>query len=127
MSSYLVVKRIREDRTYLPGEMLVDPPAAAILMERGFLLPVPDNFVPPPADPIGRAVFPPDTAVSSGEEGELTLDSLMELSRKDLNELAASSGVETPEELANKRVVAQAILDAAAAQDEEPDPVATEA
>jgi hypothetical protein len=49
MSTYLVTRRVNEDRVYLPGELLVDPPFAGVLMARGYLVPVPDNFVAPRA------------------------------------------------------------------------------
>jgi hypothetical protein len=67
MATYLVLKRVKEDTVSLPGELLVDPPNAQLLIERGYLTPVPDNYpgavskvVPPPADspksrPVARA------------------------------------------------------------------------
>lgn len=48
MSTYVVLKRMYEDRHYMPGEVLVDPDIDVdILMNRGFLQVVPDNYTPP--------------------------------------------------------------------------------
>lgn len=152
---------------YTPGEILVDPPFAAILMDRGYLQPVPDDFTAPtPVAPrsYGRPSQPKEerrptveealaagnsqedaealaagTYVEGNGEGDgdgegegnaeggnteggassttLTLKDLLELSRKDLNELAAAQGIETPELLENKQKVAEAILAAAEAED----------
>jgi hypothetical protein len=47
MSTYLVRKRLvfdAETWIALIGEVVIDPPDAAILMSRGYLVPVPDNF-----------------------------------------------------------------------------------
>lgn len=117
MSTYLVTKRIKEDRVYLPGEMLVDPLNADILMARGFLTPVPDNFVPPTPTPTRherRRLEQESTAAAndddSSEEPEVTLDELLKLNRQELNELALEAGIEDPDELPNKAKVAEAIL-----------------
>lgn len=47
MTTYLVAKRMVEDRVYLPGEVLVDPENAEILRARGYLTIVPDDFNSP--------------------------------------------------------------------------------
>jgi hypothetical protein len=47
MSTYLVQKRLvfdAETWIALAGEVVIDPPDADILMRRGYLVPVPDNF-----------------------------------------------------------------------------------
>lgn len=46
MATYLVLKRVKEDWVSLPGELLIDPPAttASLLIARGFIVPVPDNY-----------------------------------------------------------------------------------
>lgn len=44
MTTYVVVKRMQEDRLYMPGEVLVDPPNVGILLHRGFLQIVPDDY-----------------------------------------------------------------------------------
>lgn len=54
MTTYLVVKRMQEDRDYLPGEVLKDPDIpVGILMQRGYLQIVPDNFRSKPASDTG--------------------------------------------------------------------------
>jgi hypothetical protein len=60
MPTYLVLKRVKEDWVSLPGELLVDPPSADILMARGFIVPVPDNYpgaVSGPSQPEAPIVF----------------------------------------------------------------------
>lgn len=44
MTTFLVIKRMKEDRTYMPGEVLVDPERSGILVERGYLTIVPDDY-----------------------------------------------------------------------------------
>jgi hypothetical protein len=47
LPTYLVLKRINEDRIYEEGEVLVDPPfadSADLLIKRGYLQIVPDNY-----------------------------------------------------------------------------------
>lgn len=48
MSTYLVIKRLKQrGEDHMPQTLLVDPENAKILMDRGFITPVPDNFTPP--------------------------------------------------------------------------------
>lgn len=44
MTTYLVMKRMKEDRVFMPGEVLVDPVRAERLVERGYLAIVPDDY-----------------------------------------------------------------------------------
>lgn len=45
MPTYLVEKRMKEDRVYLPGEVLVDPDINVdVLRARGYLTIVPDGY-----------------------------------------------------------------------------------
>jgi hypothetical protein len=59
MATYLVLKRVREDWVSLPGELLVDPPTADILLKRGFIVPVPDNYPGAVSKPKELAMDPP--------------------------------------------------------------------
>lgn len=77
MSSYLVLKRLAAaDGQHFPGEVLVDPDNAGILMERRFIQVVPDDFKPATArsrapERAGSGARQPSTkgkaAVSIGE------------------------------------------------------------
>lgn len=58
MASYLILKRIKEDRVYLPNEVLVDPPNVGTLIKRGYLIPVPDDY-------IGAVSAPPQSLPSA--------------------------------------------------------------
>lgn len=46
MPSYIVVKRLQDDRAYMPGEIMVDPHAetAAILVSRGYITEIGDDI-----------------------------------------------------------------------------------
>lgn len=44
MATYLVIKRMKEDRLFMPGETVVDIPRADILIHRGYIIPVPDDY-----------------------------------------------------------------------------------
>lgn len=56
MSTYLVLKRFKHQGIdNMPGSMITGVESASILMERGFISPVPDNFTPPPATTRARA------------------------------------------------------------------------
>lgn len=106
MPHYLVLKRTVHDWTSLPGEILVDPDAreAGILMERGFITPVPDNYP-------GTISTPPEPpVVESASTAVEDLKDLMSNSRAKLNELAMAAGIEAPEAFENKRLLAEAIL-----------------
>ena len=80
MTTYLVVRRIQEDRSYLPGETVRDPEFdAEILMQRGYLVIVPDDYRgtssreprPPTVDEALAAGYTPEAAerMSKGEYG----------------------------------------------------------
>jgi hypothetical protein len=61
MATYLVLKRTMLDWVALPGELLIDPVDQGILMARGFITPVPDNYPgavsspPPPREEVGAS------------------------------------------------------------------------
>ena len=104
MSTWLVTKRMNEDRIYLPGEILVDPDLnVRLLMERGHLAPVPDNFSMPS--------YTNGASVTVGNNDEvLSVENLMKSNRAELDALALEAGVEDPASLPSKRKVAEALL-----------------
>jgi hypothetical protein len=110
MAFFLVNRRIKEgEREYFPGEVVEFDPRdrpTQTLLSRGLILPVPADFAgaSSPATPAESAPSP------TGEDAEVTLADLMELTRSSLNEQAATLGIEGAEEMANKGEVAAAIL-----------------
>lgn len=44
MTTYLVIKRMKEDRLFMPGETVVDIDRADRLVQRGYLIVVPDDY-----------------------------------------------------------------------------------
>ena len=73
MSSYLVMKRMRyQGVDYMPGTQLIDPADAVVLMQRGYLVLVPDNFTPPSPVSVSRAS---ESAGSKVRHADSKLDS----------------------------------------------------
>jgi hypothetical protein len=109
---------MQEERVYMPGEVVVDPENAAVLMRRDFIIPVPDNFVPPPPEPpVDYGYHPTPPMVPVDEDKPLTLEDLMGLTRKELNQLATEAGVDSPDAMLNKQAVAEALLAKATAEE----------
>lgn len=77
MSTYVVLKRMREDRHYMPNEVLVDPDLDVdILMQRGFLQVVPDNYTPPKgksSEPVGERPPSYEEALAAGYSESVAL------------------------------------------------------
>jgi hypothetical protein len=109
---YLVTKRIKEDRVYVPGEIVTDDDVPSeILLARGYLQPIPSDFVSPAATPAPTSASTPTPDLSTAESSEVGMDDLMALSRAELNEVAKKQGVDHPEGFKNRRQLATAILD----------------
>lgn len=75
MTAYLVNKTVKEDRVHYKGEILVDPfdeRTTGILLDRGYLTIVPDNYQGAKAEPPQPAQGAPELVVESteGTEGE---------------------------------------------------------
>lgn len=76
MASYLVLKRLVEDRVYEEGEVVTSPSFAdsvPILLSRHYLAVVPDNYSPPAApklksEPPAPAPAPEDPEHSGGAD-----------------------------------------------------------
>jgi hypothetical protein len=62
MPTYLVLKRVKEDWVSLPGELLIDPPNFGLLISRGYIIPVPDNYPGAVSKPVQEEVPPPPPA-----------------------------------------------------------------
>lgn len=73
MSTYLVLKVMTsEDGKHYPNELLVDPDNAGILMERGFIVPVPDSFTPPGVAKTTKAAKPEPKTSRAPKEAPTT-------------------------------------------------------
>lgn len=104
MPHYLVLKRTEHDWTSYPGEILTDlnPDEATILMGRGFITPVPEDYP-------GTISRPPEPIAPLPNDSD-DVRELMSNNRDRLNELAAEAGIAAPEKFGNKRALVEAIL-----------------
>jgi hypothetical protein len=75
MPKYLVLKRVKEDVISLPGEVLTDPSNVDLLIQRGYLIPVPDNYPGAVSKPSKTEVAPASEVLESLESEETPADS----------------------------------------------------
>jgi len=75
MTTFLVLKRVKEDWVSLPGELLIDPPNSDLLIKRGYLIPVPDEYPGAVSKPSETKGAPTLTVTESLESEETPADS----------------------------------------------------